>query len=403
MRKIFIALLTLIITALICLLSVSFCIKDIIVDTLSKEVVSLEIKEKVTSEIKKEYTDIDYDTLSKVGDSIQTSSELYNITNKYFDNIIESVIKGDDVDVPKTKEEILNLINENEDILTRNGIEVSDSKKEEIASELSDGGKLDKIYKNVRNSVKKNLSTKEIELVKMYDRMTKPLFRWIIISIILIATILIAVLKKTYYRWTLNLGVSFLLSGIVLALLTPLITDDLSYRITEKVIGKASNINVNALTNIGYGFLAICALLIIIYVVGNKSDLYTNAVVSDEEGRSFALEINGIFRIISCKTGEGIKEMFDEIGRIIKSEKNQKEQSRISLDKTVKTNAGCCGSKRETKSTCRRTKKSEYCSFNRRTDSIVGETLPQSILIPANNKSLKKQKQILILQYQVMM
>ena len=132
--------------------------------------------------------------------------------------------------------------------------------------------------------------------------------------------------------------------------------------------------------------------ILVFYVVGNKSDLYTNAVVSDEEGRSFALEINGIFRIISCKTGEGIKEMFDEIGRIIKSEKNQKEQSRISLDKTVKTNAGCCGSKRETKSTCRRTKKSEYCSFNRRTDSIVGETLPQSILIPANNKSLKKQK-----------
>ena len=103
------------------------------------------------------------------------SSEVYNITDKYFDNIIESVIKGDDVDVPKTKEEILNLINENEGILIRNGIEVSDSKKEKIASELSDGGKLDKIYKNVRNSVKKNLSTKEIELVKMYDRMTQPL------------------------------------------------------------------------------------------------------------------------------------------------------------------------------------------------------------------------------------
>ena len=52
MKKIFIALLTLIITALICLLSVSFCIKDIIVDTLSKEVVSLEIKEKVTNILK---------------------------------------------------------------------------------------------------------------------------------------------------------------------------------------------------------------------------------------------------------------------------------------------------------------------------------------------------------------
>ena len=132
--------------------------------------------------------------------------------------------------------------------------------------------------------------------------------------------------------------------------------------------------------------------ILVFYVVGNKSDLYTNAVVSDKEGRSFALEIKGLFRIISCKTGEGIQEMFYEIGRIIESEKKQKEQSRIYLDKTVNTKSGCCGSKRETKSTPRRTKKSEYCSFNRRTDSIVGETLPQSILIPANNKSLKKQK-----------
>lgn len=270
MKKIFIALLTLLITLLICLLSISFCIKDIIVDTLSKEVVSLEIKEKVTDEIKKEYADIDYDTLSKVGDFIQTSSEVYNITDKYFDNIIESVISGDDVDVPKTKEEILNLINENEGILTDNGIEVSDLKKEKIASELSDGGKLDKIYKNVRNSVKKNLSSKEVKLVKLYDKITKPLFRWIIISIILIATILIAVLKRTYYRWTLNLGVSFLLSGIILALLAPLVLDDLSYNITLKVIGKSSSININSLTNIGYGCLGVCALLIIIYFIGNK-------------------------------------------------------------------------------------------------------------------------------------
>lgn len=270
MKKIFIALLTLLITLLICLLSISFCIKDIIVDTLSKEVVSLEIKEKVTDEIKKEYADIDYDTLSKVGDFIQTSSEVYNITDKYFDNIIESVISGDDVDVPKTKEEILNLINENEGILTNNGIEVSDLKKEKIASELSDGGKLDKIYKNVRNSVKKNLSSKEVKLVELYDKITKPLFRWIIISIILIATILIAVLKRTYYRWTLNLGVSFLLSGIILALLAPLVLDDLSYNITLKVIGKSSSININSLTNIGYGCLGVCALLIIIYIIGNK-------------------------------------------------------------------------------------------------------------------------------------
>ena len=47
-------------------------------------------------------------------------------------------------------------------------------------------------------------------------------------------------------------------------------------------------------------------------VVGNKSDLFTEATVSEDEGRKFAKQHEAIFANTSCKTGEGVKEMFEE-------------------------------------------------------------------------------------------
>lgn len=66
-------------------------------------------------------------------------------------------------------------------------------------------------------------------------------------------------------------------------ILTLLIINNLSYSITLRVIKKSSSINVNALTNIGYGFLAICALLIIIYVIENKITGYKERKLLNEK------------------------------------------------------------------------------------------------------------------------
>lgn len=66
-------------------------------------------------------------------------------------------------------------------------------------------------------------------------------------------------------------------------ILTLLIINNLSYSITLRVIKKSSSINVNALTNIGCGFLAICALLIIIYVIENKITGYKERKLLNEK------------------------------------------------------------------------------------------------------------------------
>ena len=47
-------------------------------------------------------------------------------------------------------------------------------------------------------------------------------------------------------------------------------------------------------------------------VIGNKSDLYENEELADEQqAKDFAKEINATFMLTSAKTGDGIEKLFD--------------------------------------------------------------------------------------------
>lgn len=52
--------------------------------------------------------------------------------------------------------------------------------------------------------------------------------------------------------------------------------------------------------------------------VGNKKDLEEQREISSEEGRSFAASENLMFFETSAKTGESVKEVFDQLAREIK-------------------------------------------------------------------------------------
>ena len=49
-------------------------------------------------------------------------------------------------------------------------------------------------------------------------------------------------------------------------------------------------------------------------VVANKSDLYDQQEVSDEEGRAFAESINAIYQLTSAKSDIGITDLFQNLG-----------------------------------------------------------------------------------------
>ncbi len=274
MKKFLTFILTIVISILICVLCVSVSIKEIVVNTISKEVVKKEVASEVTNAAKEIYPDIDYDTLEKIETSINNSGTVDEMTEKYFDNIVDAIVNDKDVTIPNTQEEIYDLIDQNEAILKENNIELTEEQKQQISVELTEDGKIDKIYNNVSNKVIDNMSEGEVTLVKTYSAVTNNSFKWIMVGLIIILTVLIALVKKTYYRWTYNSAISFAIAGILLTLVFPFVLDSVAVDITTKVIGNPTDININNIINLGYGCFIIGALFIIIYLVGNKITRY---------------------------------------------------------------------------------------------------------------------------------
>lgn len=48
----------------------------------------------------------------------------------------------------------------------------------------------------------------------------------------------------------------------------------------------------------------------VLAIVGNKSDMFEQEVVNEEEGRKFAEEVNAIFMLVSAKNGDNIVNLF---------------------------------------------------------------------------------------------
>ena len=93
----------------------------------------------------------------------------------------------------------------------------------------------------------------------------------------------------------------------------------------------------------------------ILAIAGNKSDLYEDEKVNEEEARKYAKEIGASFFIISAYTGDGIDNMFCQLADLYlsrefekkKKELNNQRSSSISLRRTdfkkqENKHKGCC-------------------------------------------------------------
>ena len=75
---------------------------------------------------------------------------------------------------------------------------------------------------------------------------------------------------------------------------------------------------------------------VIVFIVGNKSDLYEKEAVNEEEARQYAKDINALYKLVSAENGDGINEIFKMIGERmltqeflekIKNEKNNNDNN----------------------------------------------------------------------------
>ena len=118
------------------------------------------------------------------------------------------------------------------------------------------------------------MSDDEEKLVSTYVFIQSNTFRMICFSSIFILLLIIALLKRSFYRWSVNLGISLVISGLLIILLLPIMVNGLGDIFASKLMDQDLSININNIVNYGYVCVMLSALFIIIYIIGNKVTRY---------------------------------------------------------------------------------------------------------------------------------
>lgn len=274
MKRFLLVLLSFLISVIILALCVSYGIKSVVVNIISDNIIKDEITSNVIEEIKDTYSNVSYDLLEEIEINTKNSDEVNKITQKYLDDILDSLSGKGEIEVPNTKEELLTIIEDNEKILEENGIDFTDEQKDHITSELVESGVIDEVYKKLSDELKDNMSDDEEKLVSTYVFIQSNTFRMICFSSIFILLLIIALLKRSFYRWSVNLGISLVISGLLIILLLPIMVNGLGDIFASKLMDQDLSININNIVNYGYVCVMLSALFIIIYIIGNKVTRY---------------------------------------------------------------------------------------------------------------------------------
>lgn len=222
LKSILTSFLTLILTLLISVLIVSITFKDLLIEDILYEgfkstIINKDYKEKNTT-LDDIITEDGVITDNDFVNEILESPEIKELVNKYLDKIITTIadenVSVDELNEFNLNQDMINYIKENKEVLSeKTGIEITDEMIEE-ASEKIEEIDTKKIVKQTVENVRNNLSSQEKQLLKAYNFITSSSLKIYLIIGIIITMLLIAIIKKSLYKWIRNLSNAMILAGI---------------------------------------------------------------------------------------------------------------------------------------------------------------------------------------------
>ena len=259
-----VSILTILIAIAIFVLGIVINFKATLIDTmdvalkneLSKEIVDLtkDITNKNPEDIKKE--------VDKV---LKENKNIKKILDSSYDEIL-AVIEGEKIADLDISLEIEELVDETVEVLKDYDINLTDDDKKEIMNIVNSADVNDNINTAI-GDLAKEISAENKTALDVYNFITGTTFKIILIGVIIICVALIALIKKSVYKWLIDLGVAGLTVGATISFLIPMIIDWLMDLASEN---EGSVISVTSLTTYGYIWIGIGLVAVVGNFVLNK-------------------------------------------------------------------------------------------------------------------------------------
>lgn len=193
--------------------------------TINEDVLGTYLKDSISSQltdnIEEQYPKLTGEKYEQLEEKIKNNESLNTFIEKYKDQIMNDMtgedVNPEDVDL---KEDIKQLLLENKEYVEQaTGVEISDEEYEAAIDEAFDREDPNIVYSQIIKDTKQTLSEDDKNIIKGYQYITSNQFIMILSIAAVVVTLLIALLKKPYYKWIVNLGIAGFVSGILISII----------------------------------------------------------------------------------------------------------------------------------------------------------------------------------------
>ena len=268
MKKFVSVVLAIIMVGLVVLLCINISIKSMAAKTVSNAVVANETTDQIQQVITENFPNVTDDQIQQIQEVISTSSSINSFTDDLLNQITEATLNGEQVDTVSIMNQLSQVFVDNVDQIEQViDQDITDEQIQIVQERLTDqNGALQTKINEVVDSVQ-NGSTSTTEFLQTYQTVSSMAVRVGCIIGIIVCIVLIGLLNRSLYGWSIYAGVVAIVSAIMIGLLAPLAVNAIEFTIGLRVLNMSIDIPVSMLRVEGIVLGVIGIILIVAYII----------------------------------------------------------------------------------------------------------------------------------------
>lgn len=268
MKKFVSVVLAIIMVGLVVLLCINISIKSMAAKTVSNAVVANETTDQIQQVITENFPNVTDDQIQQIQEVISTSSSINSFTDDLLNQITEATLNGEQVDTASIMNQLSQVFVDNvaqiEQVIDQ---DITDEQIQIVQERLTDqNGALQTKINEVVDSVQSG-STSTTEFLQTYQTVSSMAVRIGCIIGIIVCIVLIGLLNRSLYDWSIYAGVAVIVSAIIIGLFAPLVVNAIEFTIGLRVLNMSIDIPVSMLRVEGIVLGVIGIILIVTYII----------------------------------------------------------------------------------------------------------------------------------------
>ena len=204
-----------------------------IIGTYGKE----EIIKQMSESFKNEFPELTDENIKELEDNLRTNENIDNLMNKYSNKIMKD-LTTDEIEDINIEEDLKTFMEENKTTIEQaTGQSISDEKLDELVEEVTQNEDINASYKKMIEEAKNSMPEEGQVVLNRYQSVTTDNFMMGLIITSIISIVIIALLKKPYYKWIVNIAIAGIVSALFIALIGGSIALVLNVAIEIETVG----------------------------------------------------------------------------------------------------------------------------------------------------------------------